>query len=220
MLQAYAARPPEGAPKQLRLRFLVSPVELIGDDHGRVKAMKLVRNKLVADDKGNISAKATDESEVIEVGLVFRSVGYRGVPLPDVPFNDKAGTILNEKGRVIDPNNKAHLVGQYATGWIKRGPSGVIGTNKPDAVETVELMIEDAKKGITFEPPQPTASAALNHIRSRQKYFVSFNDWKTLDAIEVSRGQAIGRPRLKFTNVQDMLDALEKEKSQSVALGG
>jgi ferredoxin--NADP+ reductase len=220
MLQAYAARTPEGAPKQLRLRFLVSPVELIGDEQGRVKAMKLVKNKLVADDKGNISAKATDESEVIEVGLVFRSVGYRGVPLPDIPFNDKTGTIWNEKGRVIDPNNKAHLVGQYATGWIKRGPSGVIGTNKPDAVETVELMIEDAKKAITFEPPQPTASAALNHIRSRQKYFVSFNDWKTLDAIEVSRGQAIGRPRLKFTNVQDMLEALEKEKSQSVASGG
>ncbi|MBI5712848.1 MAG: hypothetical protein HZC38_05420 [Chloroflexi bacterium] len=121
--------------------------------------MKLVKNKLVADDKGNMSAKATDKTEELNVGLVFRSVGYRGVALPDVPFNEKGGTILNDKGRVVD-SNKQQVVGLYASGWIKRGPSGVIGTNKPDSVETANMMIEDALKGVALTPAKASAADA------------------------------------------------------------
>jgi ferredoxin/flavodoxin---NADP+ reductase len=210
ILQGYAARALEGKANQLRLRFLVSPVELIGNETGHVKQMKLVKNILVAGDNGDIKAKSTDQTEVIDVGLVFRSVGYRGVPLPDVPFNDKAGTILNEKGRVLDPGSKTPLAGMYATGWIKRGPSGVIGTNKPDSVETANFMAEDARAGVTFAPATATADAALALITERQPAFVSYSDWKQLDALELANGAAAGRPRQKFTRISDMRAALGK----------
>jgi ferredoxin--NADP+ reductase len=208
ILQAYAARALEGKPRQLRLRFLVSPVELIGDERGNVRAMKLVKNVLVAGDGGDIKARATDQFETIDVGMVFRSVGYRGVPLPGVPFNEKAATILNDKGRVLDAASRAALPGMYTSGWIKRGPSGVIGTNKPDSVETAAAMIEDARAGIALQPTAPSAAAAAALVTTRQPRFVSYEDWKKLDALELSNGTAAGRPRVKFTRVDEMLTAL------------
>lgn len=208
ILQAYAARALEGKPRQLRLRFLVSPVELIGDERGNVRAMKLVKNVLVAGDGGDIKARATDQFETIDVGMVFRSVGYRGVPLPGVPFNEKTATILNDKGRVLDAASRAALPGMYTSGWIKRGPSGVIGTNKPDSVETAAAMIEDARAGIALQPTAPSAAAAAALVTTRQPRFVSYEDWKKLDALELSNGTAAGRPRVKFTRVEEMLTAL------------
>jgi ferredoxin--NADP+ reductase len=210
ILQGYAARTLVGKANQLRLRFLVSPVELIGDDNGAVKQMKLVKNVLVAGEGGDIKAKATDQSELIDVGLVFRSVGYRGLPLPDVPFNDKAGTILNDHGRVLTQAGGPSLNGAYAAGWIKRGPSGVIGTNKPDSVETANFMVQDAKAGLTFAPASATASAAYALIAARQPRFVTMQDWRKIDALELANGAAIGRPRVKFTRVADMLAAVGK----------
>ncbi len=210
ILQGYAGRALVGKANQIRLRFLVSPVELIGDEKGAVRQMKLVKNVLVAGEGGDIKAKATDQSELIDVGLVFRSVGYRGLPLPDVPFNDKSGTILNDHGRVLTQPGGAPLTGAYAAGWIKRGPSGVIGTNKPDSVETVNAMVQDARAGLTFTPANPTASAAYALITKRQPRFVTMQDWRKLDALELANGAAIGRPRVKFTRVEDMLAALGK----------
>jgi ferredoxin--NADP+ reductase len=210
ILQGYAARESHGKANQLKLRFLVSPVELIGDDAGAVKAMKLVKNELIDGGNGDIKAKATDKSEVIDVGLVFRSVGYRGSPLPDVPFNDKAGTILNDHGRVLIAPGGSPLTGAYTAGWIKRGPSGVIGTNKPDSIETADYMIADAKAGHTFMPTSATAADALALISARQPKYFSFDDWKKLDALEVANGKALGRPRLKFTSVDEMLAAAGK----------
>jgi len=195
--------------RKLFVRFLVSPTELIGDANGKVAKMKLVKNKLVADDKGYISAKPTDKTEELDVGLVFRSVGYRGVPLPDVPFNDKNGTILNDKGRVID-SNKQQVVGVYASGWIKRGPSGVIGTNKPDSVETANLMIEDALKGAALNPPKAQAADAEALVKSRQPKYFTYADWQKLDQIEVENGKKLGKPRVKFTKVEEMLKAVGK----------
>jgi ferredoxin--NADP+ reductase len=192
------------------VRFLVSPVELIGDAEGRVSRMRLVRNVLVDDGKGGLAAKATGEFEELEVGLVFRSVGYRGVPLPGVPFYDKWGVIPNEQGRVTDPETKQPLAGLYVAGWIKRGPSGVIGTNKPDAVETVTAMIADVTGGLIAEPAQPDAAAIEALLRARQADLVSYDDWRRLDALEVSNGKACGRPRLKFATVQEMLAALRQ----------
>ncbi|MGH2625281.1 MAG: FAD-dependent oxidoreductase, partial [Anaerolineales bacterium] len=151
ILQEFAARPLTGKPKKLFLRFLVSPVELIGKD-GHVAGMRLVHNVLGATAAGSLSAKPSDRFEELAVGLVFRSVGYRGVPLPGVPFHEQWGVILNEKGRVLDPASKQPVTGLYAAGWIKRGPTGVIGTNKPDAGETVQQMLADATAGKTFTP--------------------------------------------------------------------
>jgi len=208
ILRAYARRPASGKSKRLVLRFLVSPVELIGDDAGRVAAMRLVRNELYATSTGALQPRATDRFEEIPVGLVFRSVGYRGVPLSGVPFNESWGVILNDKGRVLDPRTKEPLVGEYTAGWIKRGPTGVIGTNKPDAAETVECMFEDLARGAVLEPAHPEAAEADTLVRQRQPSFVSYNDWLKLDALEVAHGRAQGRPRVKLTSVEEMLAAL------------
>jgi ferredoxin--NADP+ reductase len=208
IIKSYAHKPDEGKPRQLTLRFLVSPVELIGDEQGRVKAMRLVKNKLYATEAGTLRPQPTNEYEELPVGLVFRSVGYRGVPLPGVPFHDKWGVILNNKGRVLNSDTQQPSVGQYTAGWIKRGPSGVIGTNKPDALETVQAMVEDVAAGHTLQPVQPDPAAVELLIRQRQPHYVTFADWQKLNEIEVAKGKAIGRPRVKFTRVEDMLAAL------------
>lgn len=208
IIQELAQRQPTGKSKRLILRFLVSPVELIGDDQGRVKQMRLVKNELYATAAGSLRPRAIDQFETLDVGLVFRSIGYRGVPLPGVPFHDSWGVIPNNSGRIVDQESNEPVVGQYTAGWIKRGPTGVIGTNKPDAAETVEAMIADARANKVFQPSHPTAGEAEIFIRERQPLFVSYEDWLKLDSIELSRGKELGRPRLKFTRIADMLAAL------------
>jgi len=208
ILQGYARRLPTGKSRRLVLRFLVSPVELRGDAAGRVVGMRLARNELYATPSGALQARATDHVEELPVGLVFRSVGYRGVALPGVPFDEKAGVILNAKGRVLDPTTKQPRVGEYTAGWIKRGPSGVIGTNKPDAAETVECMAADLAQGAVLEPAHATAAAAEAIVRQRQPRCVSYPEWLKLNELEVARGRAQGRPRLKFTRIEEMLGAL------------
>ena len=208
ILQEFARRAPSGKPKRLVMRFLVSPVELIDDGRGGVGRMRLVRNRLYATATGTLQPKATDEFEELPVGLVFRSVGYRGVPLPGVPFNDAWGVILNEKGRVLDAQTKQPLVGQYTAGWIKRGPTGVIGTNKPDAVETVTAMVEDLARDIHLRPRDASPETVERLVRERQPQYLSYQDWRRLDDVETRRGRETGRPRVKFTRVKDMLAAL------------
>jgi ferredoxin--NADP+ reductase len=208
ILQGYAVRQPEGKPKRLHVRFLVSPVELLGDSSGRVTRMRLVRNRLVASGSGAISAEPAGEFEELEVGLVFRSVGYRGVPVPGVPFDERRGVIPNDKGRVIDPESNRPVAGLYVAGWIKRGPSGVIGTNKPDSTETVASMMADVQQGSYFHPPEPDAGALETLVVTRQPFAVTYADWRRLDALECSNGEACGRPRLKFTSIEEMLAAL------------
>ncbi|MBE7557162.1 MAG: FAD-dependent oxidoreductase [Anaerolineales bacterium] len=208
ILQGFAQRPDEDKPRQLVVRFLVSPVEILGDEKGRVRAIKLVKNKLYATEAGTLRAEPTGEYEELPVGMVFRSVGYRGVPLPGVPFNDKWGVIFNNKGRVINPDTQQPVVGEYCAGWIKRGPSGVIGTNKPDAAETVTCMLEDLAQGLTLRPSQPEPAAIEALIRQRQPQYVTYQDWLRLNEIELAKGKELGRPRLKFTRVEDMLAAL------------
>ena len=208
LLREYAARKPTGKSKKLIMRFLVSPVEVSGNEAGRVTALRLVRNRLEATQAGTLQAKATGQFETLPTGLVFRSVGYRGVALPGVPFHESWGVILNETGRVLDTDTKQPVTGIYAAGWIKRGPTGVIGTNKPDAAETVTCMMEDLAAGRILKPDEPDAAAAESMIRAHQPAYVSYQDWLKLNAAEVTRGRAAGRPRLKFTRVEDMLAAL------------
>jgi ferredoxin--NADP+ reductase len=208
ILTEYANRQPTGRSRRLTLRFMVSPVEMLGDEAGNVTALKLVRNELYATSTGALQPRPTGHFETLPAGLVFRSVGYRGVPLPGVPFNESWGVILNDKGRVLDSDTKQPIVGEYAAGWIKRGPTGVIGTNKPDAAETVDCMFEDLAAGRVLEPVHPEVAAAETLVRQRQPNYFSYADWKKLDEIETERGRAEGRPRVKFTSVDEMLAAL------------
>ena len=208
ILQEAAARSPTGKARSLTLRFLVSPVEIQGGDAGEVVAMKLVKNELFASDDGSLRPRPTDELEDLPVDMVFRSVGYRGVALPEVPFYEKWGTVPNDCGRVLAERGGEQLPGLYVSGWIKRGPSGVIGTNKPDAAETVERMVADAAAGRLLTPANPDPAASDDLVRQRQPDAVSFDDWLRLDGLEIERGKSAGRPRVKFCSVEDMLAAL------------
>src|SRR5262249_54711330 len=154
-LHELASREPTGKPRTLHLRFLTSPVAIHGDE--RVESIEIVRNRLEERD-GRLVAVATDERETIPCGLVFRSVGYHGVALPDVPFDESRGTIRNDRGRVLDDAGE-HVGATYCAGWIKRGPTGIIGTNKKDAMETVELLLEDAREGRLAHAPDKSAEA-------------------------------------------------------------
>ena len=188
-LRDYAARTPAGKPRRIRLRFLASPVAIHGD--GKVEAIELVRNELV-----DGRAVATDERETIPCGIVFRSVGYRGVALPGVPFDEGSGTIPNEGGRV-EP-------GIYAAGWIKRGPSGVIGTNKKDASETIGLLLEDASAG---KLPPRGGEALEDVLADRGADAVLYAGWQAIDEAERSAGEPHGRPRIKLASWDTLLAA-------------
>ena len=201
----FATREPEGKRRRIVLRFLRSPVEIRGD--GRVESIVVARNELRRDDSGAVRAVDTGEREEIDCGLVLRSIGYRGTGLEGLPFDDARGTIANEGGRVIEPETGERIPGQYVVGWIKRGPSGVIGTNKKDAHETVLAVLEDAAAGRIPEVlGDATPEAVEDLLRERAPEFVTFAGWQAIDSAEVERGAPLGRPRLKFVRVEEMLD--------------
>jgi ferredoxin/flavodoxin---NADP+ reductase len=208
ILRNYAAAAPSGKPGRLNVRFLASPVEFLGDANGHVRAMRVERNELVCSAEGSITCRGTGQVEEVPVGLVFRSVGYKGVALPGVPFDARRGVIPNAQGRVLAADGGAPVRGLYTSGWIKRGPSGVIGTNKQDSIETAKAMLEDAARGEYLAPAHADPAAFAEFACSRQSRLVTFADWQRLDAIEIERGAACARPRVKFTTVEDMLAAL------------
>src|SRR5208282_2577126 len=191
-----------------RLRFCVSPVEILGEG-GHVTAVKIERNKLVPDGKGGVKAQGTGQFETFPIGLIFRSVGYRGIPIPGVSFDDKSGHIPNAAGRVLNTATQALMPGEYVVGWAKRGPSGLIGTNRADSVATVQAMIEDAKKGSARADVIRDPQALPGLLTGKKIRFVTFQDWKRLDRIEIERGARAGKIREKFTRVPEMLAALE-----------
>lgn len=212
ILKGFAAQTDTGKPRKIIMRFCVSPVEIIGTD--KVEAIKIVKNALVPDDKGNLKAVPTDQFETIPVGLVFRSVGYHGVALPDVPFDDKKGTIPNTLGRVLTaPKTGEQVIGDYVVGWIKRGPSGIIGTNKPDSVETVNSLLEDVKAGKVLSPATPDRAKLEALLHERGIQYVTFADWHFLDTVEQERGEFRNAPRLKFSRVDEMLKAIKERKT-------
>ncbi len=193
-------------PKKIRLRFCVSPVELIGQN-GKVSAVKIQKTRLVPDGRGGTRAEGTSEHETIPAGLVLRAIGYRGIPIAGLPFDDKRGHIPNAAGRVQDSRGQV-LSGHYAVGWAKRGPTGLIGTNRADSAATVELMVQDAQAGKALDPTRNPEEIA-DILRARGIRPVSFAQWKLLDALEIERGRAAGKIRDKFSSVDEMLSALE-----------
>ncbi len=206
-LREFSQRTPEGKKQRIVLRFLSSPVEIKGE--GRVESIVIGRNELV-EEGGTLRAKDTGEREEIECGLVLRSVGYTGVPIEGVPFDEKRGLILNEGGRVLDSHDAGHKVGHYTAGWIKRGPSGVIGTNKKDALETVQHLFADVESQALLSPENPAPDAIEQLLAEKGVRFVSFEDWQAIDQAEVGRGEPHGRPRVKFVRVDEMLGTLEQ----------
>jgi ferredoxin/flavodoxin---NADP+ reductase len=198
-LRDYAARGPDGKSHSVSLRFLRSPVEIVGDGDGRVCGIRIARNGLDQDER----AVPTGEEELIQCGLVFRSIGYRGRPLDGIPFDDRRGVIRNEGGRVCDEGGIA-CRGEYAVGWIKRGPSGVIGTNKKDAADTVKRILEDRAAGVLDEPAEPDAHS-LADVFSRSAPAVTWEGWHAIDAHKRARGEAAGRPRIKVVDARELL---------------
>lgn len=208
LLEDVAARQPHDKPRQITIRFLVSPVEILGDEGG-VRGVRIVRNRIV--ERGErLAAEATDITEDIEAGLVFRSIGYRGIPLPGIPFREDWGIIPNESGRVVDEFSHP-LPGLYVAGWIKRGPTGIIGTNKPDAQETVAKMLEDLANESTFHPDTIDPDVIEKELCTLQPDIFTLTDWQTIDKLECSYGEMSGRPRVKFTSIAEMNAAVRKK---------
>ncbi len=205
ILADYARRTPAGKPKRVVLRFLRSPVAIHGD--GKVESIELVRNQLEHGGDGGLRAQSTGEHETLECGLVFRSIGYRGAPIEGVPFDEWHGTIPNEEGRIVNPETQSSIAGEYVAGWIKRGPSGVIGTNKRDAQETVEHVLDDLAEGRLADPAAAEPDGILALVRERQPDLVAYAGWEAIDAAEKAAGEPLGRPRVKLTSVSEMLAA-------------
>lgn len=203
LLAEFASAADRGAARKLYFRFLESPLELVGPD--RVRSIVLGKNRLAGEEPFKQWAEATGESSTLPCDVVFRSIGYRGIPMPGVPFDDKRGLIPNHEGRVVDGDSV--VPGLYVAGWIKRGPSGVIGTNKPDSHDTADRMLAD----LATLPPCPNrAPEAVDALlRSRGLRYVSLADWQRIDAAEQARGAAAGKPRERFTRIDEMLTALD-----------
>jgi ferredoxin--NADP+ reductase len=195
-------REPSGkAERQVRLRFLASPVELVGDG-GRVTAIRFEDNELV-ESNGRISARGTGRIHELPTGLVVRSIGYQGMPLPGTPFESKRAVVPNQAGRVLG-SDQSPAPGLYVTGWIKRGPSGLIGTNKACAKETIDALVADTEKlpAPTLDPAAIEAALAARNVRA-----VTYEAWRAIDAAEVARGTPKGKVRDKFTSVEALLAA-------------
>jgi ferredoxin/flavodoxin---NADP+ reductase len=208
ILREFAARPAPTKPKRLELRFLRSPVQILGE--GKVEAIEVVRNELVAGEDGRLAAVATGAVEVIPCSLVLRSVGYRGVALPGVPFHERHGVIPNREGRVLGDDGEP-LPGVYTAGWIKRGPSGVIGTNKKDAAETAERLLEDLRAGLLASDGGSLEQLLLE----REVDFVEYAGWESIDVHERGRGEPHGRPRVKLTSWDELLARARQLERQS-----
>ena len=198
ILGDYAGRERTGKPMSVRFQFLHSPVEIVAGDDGRVSAVKVERNELV-----DGRAKGTGDIAEIECEMVFRSIGYSGVPLAGIPFDERRGLIRNDGGRVCDEDGTP-LPGEYVTGWIKRGPSGVIGTNKKDSQDTVTKVLEDAAAGRLPEPSHDDIDDLLN---ANAPEHVTWDGWSTIDALEREAGEPHGRPRVKLVRWDELREA-------------
>lgn len=198
------------SPKKVHLRLLRSPVEIVGEN-GHVVGVKIERNVLVESESGDMRPRGSGEFETIPCGAIFRSVGYHGIPLLGVPFDHANGVIPNEQGRVVNSDGGEVVRGQYVVGWIKRGPTGLLGTNKGDSGETVDAMLDDIQGQTAPMRDEQKPDAIESFLKSKEIPYLTFSDWKELDLLEVEKGAALGKIRQKFVHLSDMLVALKKE---------
>ncbi|MCK0439433.1 FAD-dependent oxidoreductase [Gordonia alkaliphila] len=206
IIENYAIHEPkQGAIHKLFLHFFESPVEILGED-GKVVGLRTERTEL--DGTGNV--KGTGRTTDWDLGAVYRAVGYLSDNLPEIPFDSQAGVIPNEAGRVFDEGK--HVTGLYTTGWIKRGPVGLIGHTKGDANETVECLVEDMVNGVLNEPTAPGEDAVIDLLESRQVPYTTWDGWYRLDEYERGLGAAEGRDRKKVVERHEMLAASEPGK--------
>jgi ferredoxin/flavodoxin---NADP+ reductase len=205
VLHGYAATEPHGHDRRIVLRFFASPLEIVGEE--RVEGVRVGRTELVQQEDGTLRAVVTEVEETIPCQLIFRSVGYRGIPLPGVPFDERSATIPNDHGRVLSEPGGEQRPGEYVSGWIKRGPSGIIGTNKKDSQDTVDALLEDhaAGKVPTAEVDDPDAILAV--LADRAPEHIVYEHWQAIDEAERSAGEPHGRPRVKLTRREELLEA-------------
>ena len=196
VLRDYAASSQHEGNRRIVFRFRTSPIEIQGSE--RVESIVLGRNELLAED-GRVVAKDTGDRETLPAQLVVRAVGYRGVPVPGLPFDDGAGTIPHQDGRIAGRAN------EYVVGWIKRGPSGVIGSNKKDSADTVETLLADLAGATLREVGPDHGDALVEWLAERQPQLVTDDHWRAIDEHERSAGEPHGRPRVKIANVAEML---------------
>jgi ferredoxin--NADP+ reductase len=214
LLAAVSRSTPPAARRTIRLRFLVSPLEVLGDQRGSVRAIRLERNRLVERGDGSLGAEGTGHIEELEVGWVFVSIGRRGRSIPGLPFDEKLGVLANVDGRVVDPETRAVLVNQYCAGWARSGPRGLIATNKVGSAEVVARMLEDVARGSVGEGERGGGAAMASLLRDKGVHYVTFDDWKAIDQWEVERGLARGAPRSKLVDIPEMLDRVEATRRQ------
>ncbi len=214
LMHAITRAAPRVAARTLRIEFCASPVEIIGRDGQRVRGVRAERNEMVRTANA-VKARGTGEHFVLDAGLVFRSIGYLGVPVPGVPFDAAAGVIPNRDGRVTESPGGDVLRGVYAVGWIRRGPLGVIGTNKADAVAVAEKMVEDVGS-LRVEGRARPREAIDRLLAAREIRVTTYADWAFVDALEVAAGQGRGKVREKFTSVEAMMDQLLRASPRPV----
>lgn len=206
ILRGYAERPPTGQSHQITMRFLWSPVEILGEgEDGPVTGVRVVRNRIEAGDDGRLRAVSTGVEEEIGCGLVLRSIGYRGQPVDDIPFDHERGLVANDGGRVRTPDGRPSP-GEYVVGWIKRGPTGVIGTNKKDAADTVAKIVADAEQGALADPGVDGESIEA-WVAERAPDAVTWAGWQAIDQHERGLGEPHGRPRVKLVRLADLVAA-------------
>ncbi len=208
LFQGFAENPPAGQSRRVHFTFSKSPVEILGDE--RIEKLQLEHNRL-GGEPFRQSAEGTGEIMELECGILFRSIGYRGVPVPGVPFDEQRGVIPNEAGRVVEDGS---VLGQlYVSGWIKRGATGIIGTNKPDSVATIASLLDDREK-LAAMGEKSGAEETLRLLNERGIRYVSFADWEKIDRAEIDRGESRNKPREKYTRLEDMLSLLDDGTSR------
>jgi ferredoxin--NADP+ reductase len=202
LVKEYARRSTDAAHRRIVFRYCVSPTEVIGSH--RVEAVRIAANELVGSG-GSITAVSTDHTETVETSLLLRSVGFRGRPLPGLPFEERRGLVPNARGRVVGPQGDP-IRGVYVAGWIKRGATGTIGTNKHCARETVDSVLEDFTSG-RLTVPEADGQSLARLVAARRPTAISKQGWRAIDQAERRRGAEAGRPRTKFTRVDEMVEA-------------
>lgn len=202
-----------GDRKRIRLRFLVSPVAILGDEQNRVRRIRLEKNRLVRDRSGSLRARGNGEFEELEVDWIFVSIGYEGRRIAGIPFDEERGAVANVDGRVCDAFTGKIIPNQYVVGWAKSGPKGLIGMHKAASAAVVQLMLEDVVAGSLTKAPAIADDSITRFMDDRGVRYVTFDDWKIIDAAEVERGKRREAPRVKFSQIPEMLDVLEKDDS-------